>query len=37
MKAITLDTVKKRERELYFSEIKYSFVCDRLKIVIETY
>ena len=31
MKATTLGTVKKRERELHFSEIKYSFIKYRLK------
>ena len=31
MKATTLGTVRERERELHFSEIKYSFIKYRLK------
>ena len=31
MKAITIGTVRERERELHFSEIKYSFIKHRLK------
>ena len=31
MKATTLGTVREKERELHFSEIKYSFIKYRLK------
>ena len=31
MKATTLGTVRERERELHFSEIKYSFIKHRLE------
>ena len=31
MKATTLGTVRERERELHFSEIKYSFIKYRLR------